>query len=120
MMEAAVTALLARAFHRAPANQANVEMARIREQEGGVTGLATSYEMVLPAERAVEHLVSQVLPRLVYFLECRGARPPNCAGVFISIFAGDQLYFVRAGDMVQELSRLSGLSLEQMVDKYGR
>jgi ribosomal protein L30 len=68
----------------------------------------------------VQHLVSQVLPRLVYFLECRGARPPNCAGVFVSIFAGDQLYFVRAGDMVQELSRLSGLSLEQMVERYGR
>jgi hypothetical protein len=119
-MEADVTALLARAFHRAPAAQANVEMAKVREQEGGMGGLATSYEMVLPAERAVEHLTTQALPRLIYFLECRGARPPNCAGVFVSIFAGDQLYFVRAGDMVQELSRLSGLSLEQMVERYGR
>ncbi|HEY8206421.1 MAG TPA: STAUR_1299 family protein [Myxococcaceae bacterium] len=118
-MEEGVAALLARAFHRVGAPQANVEMARVREQEGGLSGLATSYELVLPAERAAEHLVNQVLPRLVYFLECRGARPPNCAGVFVSIFSGDQLYFVRAGDMVEELSRLSGLSLEQMVERYG-
>src|SRR5437870_5571478 len=119
-MEEAVTALLARAFHRARAAQANTEMARMREQEGGAGGLATSYEVVLPPERAAQHLTAQVLPRLVYFLECRGSRLPSCAGVFVSIFAGDQLYFVRAGDMVEELSRLSGLSLEQMVERYGR
>ncbi|HZN94615.1 MAG TPA: STAUR_1299 family protein [Myxococcales bacterium] len=118
-MEPAVQALLERAFHRARAAEANVEMARVREQEGGFAQ-ATSYELVLPTERAVEHLTARVLPRLVYFLECRGSRLPHCAGVFVSIFAGDDLYFVRASDMVVELSRLSGLSLEEMVERYGR
>lgn len=118
-MEDAVAAVLARSFHRARAMEANEEMARMRVQEGH-DGLATSYELVLPAEGATEHLVQRVLPRLVYFLECRGSRLPHCAGVFCSIFAGDQLYFVRAADLVDELSRLSGLSPEEMVEKYGR
>ena len=117
-MEPAVQALLARAFHRVRAADANVEMARVREQEGGFAS-ATSYEVVLPAEGAVEHLTARVMPRLVYFLECRGARLPNCAGVFVSIFAGDELYFVRASDVVMELSRLSGLSLDEMVRRFG-
>ena len=119
-MEPAVQALLERAFHRARAVEANAAMARVREQEGSDLAQATSYELVLPAERAVEHLTARVLPRLVYFLECRGSRLPHCAGVFVSIFAGDDLYFVRASDMVVELSRLSGLSLEEMVERYGR
>jgi len=117
-MEAAVDALLARSFHRARATDANEEMARMRVQEGGGS-LAVSYELVLPAEGAAEHLTTRVLPRLIYFLECRGSRPPHCAGVFASIFAGDELYFVRAADLVEELSRLSGLSLEELVEKYG-
>ena len=118
-MEEAVAAVLARSFHRTRAKEANEEMARMRAQEGH-DGLATSYELVLPSEGATEHLVERVLPRLVYFLECRGSRLPHCAGVFCSIFAGDELYFVRAADFVEELSRLSGLSPEQMVEKYGR
>jgi len=118
-MEDAVAAVLARSFHRARAIQANDEMAKMRVQEGH-DGLATSWEMVLPAQGATQHLVSNVLPRLVYFLECRGSRLPHCAGVFCSIFAGEELYFVRAADLVDELSRLSGLSPEQMVEKYGR
>ena len=112
--EPAVQALLARAFHRAPAAEANDQMAAMRAQEQSLC-----YEVLLPPERAAEHLIQKVLPRLVYFLECRGSHLPHCAGVFVSIFVGDELYFVRAGDFVEELSRLSGLSPEQMVERYG-
>ncbi|HVE82063.1 MAG TPA: STAUR_1299 family protein [Myxococcales bacterium] len=118
-MEDAVQALLARAFHQAPAMEANAQIARVRGLEGGELSPAVSYELVLPAEGAVEHLTSRVLPRLVYFLECRGSPLPACAGVFVSIFAGDRLYFVRARDVVEELSRLTGLSPEEMVRRYG-
>jgi len=116
--EPAVQSLLARAFHRARAAAANAEIARARELEGGGAS-ATSYELVLPGEGAAEHLATRVLPRLVYFLECRGAKLPGCAGVVVSIFAGDELYFIRARDVIDELSRLSGLSPEQMVERYG-
>jgi hypothetical protein len=118
MMDDAVAAVLARSFHRVRAQEANEAMARMRV-EHGVDGPATSYELILPPQGGAQHLVDRVLPRLVYFLECRGSRLPHCAGVFVSIFAGEELYFVHAADLVEELSRLSGLSLEEMVQKYG-
>lgn len=117
-MEEAIQALLSRAFHRTRAAEASQAIADVREREGS-HGIAVSYECVIPPEGAVEHLVTRVLPRLVYFLECRGAHLPRCGGVFLSLFVGADLYFVRAADALEELSRMSGLSPEEMVRRYG-
>jgi hypothetical protein len=118
-MEDRVAEVLALAFHRVPASEANEAMARLRESEGDEAQPALSYEVVLPREGGAEHLADKVLPRLVYFLHCRGARLPQCPGVFVSIFSGDELYFLRASDLVQALSRQTGLAPEEMVRRYG-
>lgn len=118
-MEDWLAGVLALAFHRVPAPEANEAMARVRESEGEGGQPALSYELVLPAQGAAGHLVEVVLPRLVYFLHCRGARLPHCPGVFVSIFHGDQLYFLRARDLLEALSRQTGLSAEEMVRRHG-
>jgi hypothetical protein len=118
-MEAAVAAVLGRAFHHVPAQQANQEIARVRQTTGSELTPGLSYEWVLPESDAGEHITARLLPRLVYYLECRGAHLPGCDGVFLSIFHRDQLYFVHARDAVEELSRVTGLSVEEMVQRYG-
>jgi hypothetical protein len=118
-MDEALSALLSRAFHRAKAAEANHAIAQVRESEGDPAQPAVSYECVIPSQGAAEHLMTKVLPRMVYFLECSGARLPHCQGVFLSIFVEGDLYFVRAGDAVEELARISGLTLEQLVERYG-
>jgi hypothetical protein len=118
-MEAAVEALLKRAFHTAPAIKANDEIAKMREAEGTPLRSAVSYEVLLPQEGAVAELTERVMPRLVYFLACRGLKLPKCPGIFASIFAGDQLYFIRGEDLLEELSKMSGLTVEEMVQRHG-
>ena len=112
-------ALFGRALERLPAAQANEAIARMRQREGSEGRRAISYEVVLPAENPLEHLTETVLPRLVYFLDCSGAKLPRCAGVFLSLFFNDELFLIRAADAIDELSRLTGLSSAQMTARYG-
>lgn len=111
--------LLGRAFEQVPGTEANAAIARIREQHGSELGQALSYELVLPEGDVTEHLKATVLPRLVYFLDSCGAKLPQVQGVVVSIFRGDRLYFVHAADVIDELAKLSGLTPQQMVEKYG-
>lgn len=115
-----IAALLGRAVDRASARDANQAIARLRQSEGTEDKPATSYEVVLPAENALHYLTEVVLPRLVYFLDCSGAKLPRCAGVFLSLFWGDDLFFVRAADALEELGRLTGLTPAQMTARYGQ
>ena len=115
-MDAATDELLRLAFDRAPAREANTAIARVREQtdEG-----ATSYELVLPPGDVRTWLLQTLLPRLVDYLESSGAKLPHCGGVFLSVFSGDTLYFLHARDVVELLSRWSGLSLPELKQRYG-
>ena len=57
---------------------------------------AVSYELVAEPQWALADLAERVLPKLVYFLDCRGARLPlGPGGIFVSLFVGDSLHFVR-------------------------
>jgi len=118
-MDPRIAALLEKAIHRAPAVEANEAIAKMRQELGDDFSEAISYEILLPEEKAVEHLTGSVLPRMVYFLECRGAKLPHCPGVFASLFAGAELYFLHAADVIAALSELSGLSIEEMVKRHG-
>lgn len=118
-MDPGIDRLLQRAFAQAKATQANEAIARVREEQSLDVDQALSYELLLPAQEPVKHLVEYVMPRMVYFLESRGARLPACTGVFISLFVGDSLYFLHAADLVDELSKLSGLSPQEMVKRHG-
>ncbi len=112
-------ALLGRAFRRASAAEANAAISQIRAEEGTEGRPALSYEVVLPASNPVAYLTESVLPRLVYFLDCAGFKLPDCPGTFISLFRGEDLFFIRAADAIDELSRLSGLSMAQLAERFG-
>lgn len=118
-MDTAAEALLRLAFSQAPAVEANEAIARTRTELGDGLSWASSYELVLPAEDVRRHLLEHTLPRLVDYLESTGAKLPHCGGVFLSVFAGDTLYFLHARDVVALLSEWSGLSLEELKQRYG-
>ncbi|XXF76113.1 STAUR_1299 family protein [Myxococcaceae bacterium GXIMD 01537] len=111
--------LLNLAFERSPAREANDAIARIREQEAGEYTPAVSYEVLLPEKDTRAWLLEDMLPRLVDYLESTGSRLPGCGRVFLSIFSGDTLYFVRARDVVALLSDWSGLSIDELKRRYG-
>jgi hypothetical protein len=120
LSEPLVEELIRRAFHQASAMRANEEISRMREtQPPGVTDEALSYEVLLPAEGERAFLIENVLPRLVYFLDCRGGRSSQAEGVFISLFAGEQLYFVQLSEFFETLGPAAGLSFEEMVHRWG-
>ncbi len=118
-MDAAAAELLHLAFDHAPAAEANEAISRIRTQQGDELSWATSYELVLPAENVRAWLLDYTLPRLVDYLESSGAKLPHCGGVFLSVFSGDTLHFLHARDVVELLSRWSGLSMAELKTRYG-
>jgi hypothetical protein len=112
--------LLALAFARAPLEDANQAIARAREDRGVPGQPAVSYEAALPALDPDHHLAHQLLPRLVYFLDCRGAALPAAGGVFVSLFTPGGLYFLEAGPLVVALAAVRGLSLGELRHRYGQ
>jgi hypothetical protein len=118
-MDAAADELLRLAFDRAPALEANQAIARIRAEQGDELSGATSYELVLPADNVRSFLLDYTLPRLVDYLESSGAKLPHCGGVFLSVFSGDTLHFLHAREVVELLSRWSGLSMAELKTRYG-
>ncbi len=115
----ATESLLRLAFDSAPAMEANQAIARVREQEAGELTPATSYEFVLPEQEPRAWLLEYMLPRLVDYLESTGARLPGCGRVFLSVFSGGTLHFIRAKDAVALLSEWSGLSPDELKRRYG-
>lgn len=118
-LEPGLLAILSRAFHQARAADANQEIARVRQAQGGEVEPQLSYEILLPAREPLRYLVEEVLPRLVYFLDCRGATLPAASGVFATLFLGEELYFLRAQDLLEELGRLAGMSAGEMTRRWG-
>ncbi len=115
----AIEALLGRAIGQVHSSEANEAIAQMRQDEGTEDRPAMSYEVVLPAENPVEYLTETLLPRLVYFLDCAGAKLPQCPGVFLSLFQGDRLFFIRAADAVDELAKITGLLPARMTELFG-
>jgi len=108
--EASLQALLDRAFARVKAADANQAIADMRLEEGSDDRPAVSYEAIVPASNPAEYLTGSLMPRLVYFLDSGGFKLPRCGRVFISLFHADA---------VDELSRITGLSPTQMVQRFG-
>jgi hypothetical protein len=107
------------AFGRANVMQANEAIAAMREERGSEYGPALSYELALPALDPEVWLQTRALPKLVYFLDCRGAKLPTTPGVFVSLFFADELLFVEAGALVQAVAESRGLTLAEVVRRYG-
>ncbi|HZH75462.1 MAG TPA: STAUR_1299 family protein, partial [Archangium sp.] len=89
------------------------------DQEGDELSGASSYEFVLPNGDVRAWLLEYLLPRLVNHLESSGAKLPHCGGIFLSVFSGDTLHFIRAREVVELLSQWSGLSMAELQQRYG-
>lgn len=112
--------LWALAFASAPPGEANqaIAQARAAQTRNGVHGL--SYEVALPAAHAADaFLLERALPKLVYFLDCRGAKLPHTPGIFVSLFSGERLAFIEAGAFAMALARRRGLDAAELVRRYG-
>ncbi len=112
--------LKALAFERASVSQANAAIERIRLGRENEAGSATSYEVALPGLDIDGFLTTKTLPKLVYFLDCRGKRPPRTPRTFVSLFTPDGLYFIEAGAMVMALGAALGVMTPvELVRRYG-
>lgn len=118
-MDTDAAELLRLSFDQAPAALANSAIHRVRDVVGGEASLAISYELLMPDGNVRPWLLNTVLPRLVDYLESRGARLPRCPGVFLSVFNGDTLHFIHARDAMALLSQWSGLSFDELRTRYG-
>lgn len=107
------------AFHRASPLEANVAIEEVREARSEGGSEAVSYEVALPALAPDEYLMTKVLPKLTYFLDCRGVKVPGSGAVFVSLFSSEGLLFVEAGPMVEVLAKARGLTLAETVRRYG-
>lgn len=107
------------AFHRALPSEANLAIDEVRQARSEAGPEATSYEVAVPELGPDEFLAGKVLPKLVYFLDCRGVKVPGSGGVFVSIFSAQGLLFVEAGPMVEVLAQARGLTLAEVVRRYG-
>jgi hypothetical protein len=111
--------LLEAASRVVPAAEANAAIGAMRDEQATRGELGLSYEVVVPAGEPWTHLTGVALPRLVYFLDCRGALAPSTPGVFVSAFVGERLYFFDAGAFVAIVGRRAGLDLDALREKWG-
>jgi hypothetical protein len=111
--------LIKKAIRSVPAREANSAIDAMRHEQAVAGQDALSYEMVADPDGTLETFADRTLPKLVYFLDCRGVRLPlgPGAGIFISLFVGDALHFFHAGDVVDVLKL--GLSYETLLERYG-
>ncbi len=116
-MNPSLKPLFDRSFHRAAAKEANAAIQDARERAGAEEPF--SYELVVSSERTLAELAADVLPRLVYHLDSRGARAPDFEGLFLSLFVDEDLIFVHARDAMPLFSQAVGLSLEELAERYG-
>lgn len=118
-MSPLVESLSKLAFHRAANADANVAISEVRDARSADGVEALSYEVALPALAPDEYLKDKVLPKLAYFLDCRGVKVPASGGVFVSLFSPDGLLFIEAGPVVEQLAKARGLTLAEVVRRYG-
>lgn len=112
-------ALISHAFFRADVSRANAAIDEQRQARGSASSPALSYEVALPALAPEVYLSQKLLPKLVYFLDCRGVRAPHTPGVFVSLFTTDGLYFIEAGTVISVLAEARGLDLAEVLRRYG-
>ncbi len=114
-----LTQIEAAAFHRGLPAEANTAIDDARASLGSESGDGVSYEVALPGLGPEDYLLTKVLPKLVYFLDCRGVKPPGSGNVFVSIFSEHGLLFVQAGPLIELLAKARGLTLAEVVRRYG-
>jgi len=109
--------LLGAAFASGDARDAGALIMAQRDFIAERAGAAWSYEVDLSGEAPVQHLLSYVLPRLVYFLKSRGTAAGQ--GVFLSLFRDGRVHFVSAPDALALVCEWTGETLSALQARYG-
>ena len=109
-----LTPLFALAFLSADAARANHAIDEARGLAGG-----RSYEIVVPPEVDLAWLEGSLVSKLVYFCEATRAPLPACAGVFVSLFAGERFHAVLAADVIAFACDALGASPDELVRRHG-
>lgn len=117
--ESALPGLFARAFARCRGEEANARLEQIREDVAKEAGRAFSYEVLLRgtglpglpvASRGWGYLRDVVAPRLGYHVRGMKLRVLSAPGVFLTIFDGGDVFFVRGADFYAYYKEVEGLS----------
>jgi hypothetical protein len=112
--------LLRLAFHTSDVTDATraIEEARARFSEvAKLDGF--SFEVVVPSAVDGDWVLDRVIRPLVYFCESRGAPPPACPGVFVSLFVGSRVHCVVGAEVLAWASRELGVSIPELHARYG-
>ncbi len=109
MLDDRTRALLARAERQVPGRSANEEIDRERTRHELAHGRALSYEVVLGPEHGFAYLATVVAPRLSQYLSNKKIPTPSARGVFLSLFVGDELYFIEAAVFFDAVREAEGL-----------
>jgi hypothetical protein len=112
-MDERLAQLLGPAYLQLPAREANEAIGRERIRDGRQL---RSYELVLTTFDA---FARDLLPKLVYHLESIGSHLPECRGVLVAAFLGEQLYFLEARALVGSACQLLGTTPESLVALHG-
>lgn len=117
-MESVLDALRALAFREEPAREANQAIDSVR---GGFEAgeRAFSYEILSTGKESFGALAQAVVPKLVYFAETTGRRLPDCAGLFLSVFVGERIFFVSARAFLDRAARLFESTVAELAQRYG-
>lgn len=118
-MESVIQVLESLSFREEPAMTASRAIGTVREELSGEARAPFSYEILYRDEPSIEAFVERVVPKLVYFAECTNRRLPACKGLFLSIFAGDRLFFVHAGDFLKRAAELKHVAVGELARRYG-
>ena len=68
-----------------------------------------SYEVVLEANHGFAYLATMVAPKLAYYLAQKKMSAYSCNGVFVSLWVGQELYFIDARDFFDAVREAEGL-----------
>src|SRR5262249_32304187 len=109
MLDDRTRALLARSERRVSGRAANEEIERERVRHYIQHGRCMSYEVVLEANHGFTYLATVVAAKLAYCLVQKKMSAYACNGVFVSIWVGDELYFIDARDFFDAVREAEGL-----------
>jgi hypothetical protein len=95
-----LSGLLNLAFDSGPSAKTNVLIDQVRQRVTRQVGRAVNYEVSL-LDRGWEHLERVVAPRLAFYLASKSYAVDRCDAVFLTLFFGQKVYFVRAADFFE-------------------
>lgn len=108
--------LLSLSFATAEARDANAAIDAAREQAGE---RSRSYEVLVAPAETLAQVAARLLPKLVYHLDSTGHRLPATGNLFLSLFMGEQLHFVRLDAALPLLAESVGQSMEGLIAAHG-